>query len=64
MFNALVVNVVYFDDIVCDVRVEIILICHNAQCVQVVSINLGNNRLVEGCVMIVLPDQNSQVGVM
>lgn len=64
MLNALMMYVVYSYDIIRDISVEVVLICNDSLSVQVMSVDLCNNRLVEGRVMIVFSDHNSQVGIM
>ena len=64
MLYALAMYVVYSYDVISDISVEVVLICDDSLSVQVVAVDLSDNRLVEGRVMIVFSHYHPEVGVM
>ena len=61
MLHSLMMHIVHTYDIVGDICVEVILVCDDALGVQVVTIDLSDDGLVEGRMMIVLADYDLQV---
>ena len=54
-------DVVDLDELVCDVCVEVVLVCDDSLCVQVVAVDCCDDLLVECCVVVVLSDDCLQV---
>ena len=64
VLNALLMNVVYLNHVVCNICVVLILVCNDALCVQVMSVYLCDNSLVKLCIVIVLSDNCLKIAVV